>query len=927
MNNEKKTKEQLMTELIELRQRIAELEISEIKHKQVEKALKESKDKYSTIVEKGNDGIAISQDGKVKFANSKLLELSGFALEETVEKQFIDFISPESRELVMEWYKKRIAGEQIPNRYEIELHTKDGINIPVEINASLIEYEGKPASLAIIRDISERKKVEKALHDSEKKFRELSELLPQIIYETDIEGNLTFTNRVGFEILGYYQEDLDRGLNAFELIVPEDHERLEENISRYKKGEVIGINEYTARRKDGSRFPVVVHSNVIRDDEGKPVGIRGIMINILERKKAEKEIFRAKEYLEKVFNSVTDSIFVTDMNRRFLTCNNATERIFGYKKEEIIGKSAELFYPTKRAFKEMAMNIEKEIKEKGYADGEMTLRRKDGIDFPAYATASLLKETDGTPIGIVGTVRDITTRKLAEERIKNYTENLENLVEERAKELKESEEKLKAILTGIGAFITIQNKDLDIIWANQPIRELWGEIVGRKCYEVYKGLTVPCPECTVKKVFKEGKTTVSEQISTLPDGTQMHVLVTSSPVRDAEGNIIAVVEVDKDITERKKLEQELKNYSENLEKIVDTRTIELKESEEKLNAILTGIADLITIQNRELDIIWVNQPMKDLYGDIIGKKCYKVYKRRNERCEDCYIEKIFNEGKTVISERESILPDGSLIHVLITSSPVRDAKGNIVAILEVEKDITEQKKLERQLVESEAKQQAILSAIGDFITIQNKELDIIWANQPIKDHWGDVLGKKCYKVYKCFNEHCPQCTVETVFNEGKTLVSEQVVIDTDGKSMNTLVTSSPVRDAEGNIFAVLEAVKDITERKKLEVELRESEKRYRGLYESSIDGIVSLDIDGNIVECNQAYANLLGYSKEELYALNIYDLTPDKWIERNKKFHDQLLTVGYSEEFEKEYIKKDGSIVSIAIRGWPIKNKEGKTIG
>jgi PAS domain-containing protein len=121
------------------------------------------------------------------------------------------------------------------------------------------------------------------------------------------------------------------------------------------------------------------------------------------------------------------------------------------------------------------------------------------------------------------------------------------------------------------------------------------------------------------------------------------------------------VESAKDITERKQLETQLKDYTDNLEKRVAERTKALKESEEKLNAILTGIADLITIQNRDLDIIWVNQPMKDLYGDIVGKKCYKVYKRLDEPCEDCYAEKVFNEGKTVISERESILPDGSLI--------------------------------------------------------------------------------------------------------------------------------------------------------------------------------------------------------------------------------------------------------------------------
>ncbi len=946
MSHENKTKEQLMTELIELRQRIAELEASEMQYKRVEKALRESKDKYSTIVEKGNDGVAIAQHGKIKFANSKLLDLFGFTLDETVGKPFIDFITPEFRDFVMGQYKNRIAGEDVPYKYEINLYTKDGKKIPVEINACLIEYEGKQADLVIVREISERKEVEKELRESEKKFREFTELLPETVYETDTEGNLTFTNQIGFENTGYSQEDLDRGLNAFQLVVPEDHEKLNENIRRLMRGEEIGINEYTARRKDGSKFPITIHSTLVKDDKGKPIGLRGIIFNITERKKAEKEVLRAKEYLEKMFNSVTDSIFVTDMNRRFITCNNATERIFGYKKEEIIGKSSKLFYPTKQAFDEMGVTTVKEIKEKGYAEVEIILRRKDGTNFPAYVAASLLKETDGKPIGIVGTVRDITNRKRAEEKIKNYTENLEKLVEERAKELRESEEKLKVILSGIGDLITIQNKDLDIIWVNQPMRELWGEIVGKKCYKAYKGLTEPCPECSVKKVFKEGKTTVSERVSTLPDGTPIHVLVTSSPLHDAEGKIIAVVEVDKDITKRKKLEQELKNYTENLETIIDTQTKELNESKEKLNAILTGIADLITIQNRDLDIIWVNQPMRTLYGDIVGRKCYNVYKRLDEPCEDCYVEKVFNEGKTVISERESILPDGSSIHVFITSSPVRDAEGNIVAILEVEKDITEQKKLERQLVESEAKQQAILSAIGDLITIQNKDLDIIWVNQPEREIYGDVIGQKCYEAYKGLTEPCSNCTVKKVINDEQNVVSEGVVICPDGRPMNILTTSSPIRDAEGNIVAVIEVVKDITKRKQLEMQLKDytenleklveertsdlkaSEKRYRGLYESSIDGIASLDMDGNIIECNQAYANMLGYIKDDLYNLKYQDLTPDRWYDFETEIvTKQILPKGYSNVYEKEHIKKDGTIFPVSVRGWLIKDKESTPTG
>jgi len=133
-------------------------DITELKRAQ--EALKESERKYSTIVENGNDGIVILQDGLVRFANSTMLAIIGYAEEETLGSSFIDFVSPTHRELVADRYKRRIAGEEVPNRYDVELLSKDHKRIPVEISASQIEYQGKMADLAIIRDITERKQAE-----------------------------------------------------------------------------------------------------------------------------------------------------------------------------------------------------------------------------------------------------------------------------------------------------------------------------------------------------------------------------------------------------------------------------------------------------------------------------------------------------------------------------------------------------------------------------------------------------------------------------------------------------------------------------------------------------------------------------------------------------------------------------------------------
>jgi PAS domain S-box-containing protein len=171
---------------------------------------------------------------------------------------------------------------------------------------------------------------------------------------------------------------------------------------------------------------------------------------------------------------------------------------------------------------------------------------------------------------------------------------------------------------------------------------------------------------------------------------------------------------NQDINELKRDEEKKKNNTKNMETLVEERTKTLIESEEKLRAILTGIGDLITVQNKDLDIIWVNQPVIDIYGDVIGKKCYEVYKGLTEPCFDCYIETVLNEGKMLFTERKIVLPNGKLRHNLQSSSPVRDAKGNIVAMLEIVKDITKRKQLEEDLKRKTVELEALNKELESF---------------------------------------------------------------------------------------------------------------------------------------------------------------------------------------------------------------------
>jgi PAS domain S-box-containing protein len=267
--------------------------------KRAQESLRKSEEKYSTIVEKGNDGIIILQDGIIRFANSKMTQLSGYTIDETIGRSFLDFISEEYRAPTLDRYKRRLKGEQLSSKYEITILTKNGSITPVEINANLIEYDGRTADLAVIRDITERKKAEEILKSSEAKFRNLVENAASGILVSVENGRIIHANKAAMEIYGYTsQEELELTSILDRYVEIEDRNRLLENIQA--KGIVKGF-ETQMRRKDGSSFWVSINLITQINESGETQFI-SIIEEITDRKKAEAELARVNEEL-KIFNS------------------------------------------------------------------------------------------------------------------------------------------------------------------------------------------------------------------------------------------------------------------------------------------------------------------------------------------------------------------------------------------------------------------------------------------------------------------------------------------------------------------------------------------------------------------------------------------------------------------------------------------------
>ncbi|UCE35310.1 MAG: PAS domain S-box protein [Deltaproteobacteria bacterium] len=252
---------------------------------------KETEEAYRALVEQSLQGLVIMQGFRIVFANQAFAEIAGSTVEELLSfspEEVRALVHPDDQDLVWGRFQARLGGKQVPPRYEYRGIRKDGTVCWLEMIASLIDYGGKPAIRGAVVDITDHKRAEEALRQSKERFKELAELLPETIYEMDLKGNLTFVNRNAFTHFGYTQQDFDRGLNAHDMIAPPDRQRSMANVKRIFKGEELGLNEYTALRKDGSTFPCMIRSTAIMR-EGTPVGLRGFIIDMTERKKAEEE--------------------------------------------------------------------------------------------------------------------------------------------------------------------------------------------------------------------------------------------------------------------------------------------------------------------------------------------------------------------------------------------------------------------------------------------------------------------------------------------------------------------------------------------------------------------------------------------------------------------------------------------------------------
>jgi PAS domain S-box-containing protein len=289
---------------------------------------------------------------------------------------------------------ERLVSEETPGGITVKLSTADSQVIDVTLSG-----------LALPCSCSDRLRIVCAMQTATRP-PDLADLLPDIVFEMDVSGTLTFVNQKAYEITGYTREDFEKGMRALDILIPEDRDRAARNIREILAGAGEEPNEYTALRADGTRFPVMIHS-VPAYCDGKPAGLRGIMIDITEQRRAETDL----RIVDSAMASSINAIAIADMEGRLTYVNAAFLRLWGYEsQEEVMRRPVVEFW----LMSEKAVEVVKALHRDGGWIGELVGKRKDGSVFDVETAATLVIDDAGTPIRMMASFIDITDRKRTE---------------------------------------------------------------------------------------------------------------------------------------------------------------------------------------------------------------------------------------------------------------------------------------------------------------------------------------------------------------------------------------------------------------------------------------------------------------------------------------------------------------------------------
>ena len=646
--------------------------------KRAEDALKNSEEKYRTILENIEDGYyEVVLNGNLTFFNDSMCQIWGYPKEELMGMNYREYTDAENAKKLFQSFNEVYRTGEPAKEFDWQIIRKDGTKRFIEASISLLkDSSDKPTGFrGIIRDITERKKMEEVLRQSEERYRTILEQMNDGYFEVDLVGNYTFVNEINSRLLGYSPDELI-GQSYRIQVSKENAEILYNAFSNiYKTGKPERNIFYEAIHKDGTTGFAELTAFPLLNKKGDIIGFRGIARDITESKLAEEALRESEGKYRLTFASTSDVIFNLDAELNVSSITPSVEKILGYKVEELINKP---FQNLK------IMTPESLMKAISYA---LTLLSGEDVpitiyEFIAKDGAIIFGEVISSPIinenkviGITSAARDITQRIRAEEKFIQSEEKYHNILES----------------------IDEGYYEVDLVGNLTFINDSMCRIMGYPQEELlsmnYRGYA---DKVNAKKLFqafnevyrtgKPGKIVDYEIIR--KDGTNRYIETSVTLYKDSSGKPIGFRGIIRDVSEQKQAEKEL-----------------LK-SEEKYRSLVENAQEGIFQSTAEGHHITVNQAFANILGyesteevmATIADIPHQVYVHPDDRTKILQI--IEKEGSVKGYEAEFYKKDGSKTWVSINMHAVRDEEGRLLYYQGINQDIIEKKNMERERQEN-----------------------------------------------------------------------------------------------------------------------------------------------------------------------------------------------------------------------------------
>ncbi|MCW3108155.1 MAG: domain S-box protein [Segetibacter sp.] len=778
--------------------------------KEAEIKVQESEARYRQIVETAHEGIWMV-DGAYRtlFVNKKMYEMLEYTAEEMIGRKNSDFMDEGGKALLIQSKGKQMQGTDKPT--EIRFITKSGkaIHTSLSITTNLDSEGNLVNGMAMVTDITNRKRAEEKLKQSEARFRLLIDnVKDHAIFIVDTDGLILTWNSGAEKMKGYSAEEIiGKHISVFYTQEQRNNKEPEHNLEMAKKGsfETEGYRSC----KNGTEFWADVVFSAVYDDDGKLYGFAKITRDVTEKRLAEKKIKEVTDRLTLATSVSNIGVWEWDLTNNHLEWDETMYRLFGVAGQivnDAIDTIELCLHPddklkTQEAIQEAALHLQT-------FETEFRVVWEDQSVHYIVSSGMVQRDAGGNAIRLTGINMDITERKKTEENKRALHKHIQLL-------LASATEGLYGIdNTGKCTFI---NKAGAFILGYQPADCIGKDMHQLIHYKKANGEALPVTECAIYNATTNNQSCyVDSEVFWRADGSCFDVQYSSNPIIE-NGEIKGAVVTFSDITKRKLAEQQL------------------IESERNLHAILLSSQEALYLLDTDFRLVLMNEASHVVMRRMTNKECepgqdfLACFNPETQRVLQNFYTSVL-QGQTVEVERQTT-ENGQVFYHSATYFPVKDDNGVITNICCTSKNITE-KKLTQEIInaanaekeEYQYRYQAILDNSPQAVLIKDVEGHFTFINKTFLDAFGidreEIIGKRPQDIFTDptavakFEE-----TDEEVLAERKIIEWEQKMMMRNGEERHVEITKFPLYDRKQMLFGIGTICKDITDIKNYQQDL------------------------------------------------------------------------------------------------------------